>query len=428
MTERVGWHAIQERLKGKGDINMNVLIRLVIGVAVVGLGATNSVAQGSRARSGYYVVSNNGNAPHTASVFKLDPSTGKLSLEKVLHTGGKGNSHSRFAGEQTIAISADGSCTFLADELSSDIAAYGSFDGKEIGRYKNAKLNAVSNPIWGDAFLTLAENGPGTVLYATYASSNNLAVWTINHDCSLSLANIYPLQDYSQNQYGGGLMSMTVSPDGTTLLGSYGADIVNDQFVGYVESWAISGTTLTDNGAVLITVWPKGVSRIFATNDNNVVVMDTISTGLEDKGSTAVVTANLPGFTNQKLWTLAHEGTSGLALSPDAAAGSGCMYVAATGVNGDGGRVYGARFTESPLKITKVNKSEETPEWPVSLQLITNKGNGGGVYAQNSYGNPTDAIDVHTADSHCKVKFASHTNIPVQGGGWDGIRSWAPPE
>jgi len=133
---------------------------------------------------------------------------------------------------------------------------------------------------------------------------------------------------------------------------------------------------------VEIGVWPKGVGRISVTDDVSLAIMPTISNGLDDKGYTAVVTANLPGFKNQKLWVLANNGTSDLVLSPDAAAGNGCMYVSQSSTAGgpDSPGILGATFTENP-----------------------------------------------SASSSCRVRFVSHNSIPTgQNGGLDGITSWAP--
>jgi hypothetical protein len=397
-----------------------LLLGWMFATMVVVLGAACS------AQTGYHVISNDGSHPNTATVFKLQPATGNLSLETVLSTGGLGNDHSTISDfSATIAASPNGSCLFVADELSSDIAAYATPAMNEIGKYDNSQLNAVTNPTWGDAFMTLAENGAGTILYATYGGSNNVAVWAINKDCSLTLANVYDLENLGD--YGGGLVSMTVSPDGSTLVGSWGAgeNLTNS----YVGSWTISGTTLTDNGPVLISVWPKGVGSVSVTNDGSVAVMPTISNGLFDNGETAVVTASLPGFTNQKLWILADNGTDGLVLSADAAAGKGCMYVSQNIVAGGTGSpgVLGATFNESPLSIVLVNTA--IYEYDGRLQPITNKGNAGGVYGLSPYGSPSghSAIDVYSASANCALKFVSHNSIPTgQNGGFNGITSWAP--
>ncbi len=216
----------------------------------------SNIAQSGGVASGFYVVTNDGiPQPNTASVLRFHRPTGSFSVEKVLQTHGLGNHQSNIDAQQLVTISADGSCTFVADEDSSDIAAFASFKTK-VGKYQSGELNAIVTGGYG--WMTLAENNAGTILYATYGGSNNLAVWTINNNCSLTLENIFVLQNLGS--YGGGLIGLTVAHDDSTLLGSYGQGIVNGNFQSYVESWAISGTTLEDNGAVqAITAWPAGV-------------------------------------------------------------------------------------------------------------------------------------------------------------------------
>ncbi len=167
---------------------------------------------------------------------------------------------------------------------------------------------------------------------------------------------------------------------------------------------------------------------IHPTKDGKVVVMDIISNQIDGDDTTGAVTASLPDFTNQKLWSIGPKrGTNYVLLSPDAAAGNGCMYLASSGKAKTPGGVSGAIFTESPLNITFVNKKYYASyKREDTLALITNKGNGGGVYAINGGGNPGYAIDLYEAGSTCKVRFVSHTNIP--NGGWDGMTSWASPQ
>lgn len=380
-------------------------------LATILLVATCAICSTAQQR-GYYVMSNDGTVANTATVLKLDPKSGQLSVSGAFHTGGQGG-YENSDGEVTMATSPDGSCIFVADVVSSDIAAFSRVG--RVGRYSSSDLVA-------DHELVLAENPSGTILFAGYFGSENLAVWTINSDCSLSLANVYPTNGP------GGLQNLTVSRDGTVLLGTFGASYPTS----YVDSWAISGASLVDNGPVLIEPWGNGVSKIAVTNDDKMVLMSIISNSLIGTDS-AIITANLPGFTNQQMWVFEQAGAVDLAISQDAAAGKGCVYLAENGVingsaEGQPG-IIGINFQESPLDLAATSKthSPDGTSAPRAIQRISNQGNGGGVYALTTPA-PGYSVEVYSVDANCQTNYVSTTLLPHQGDVSNLIISWAPPQ
>lgn len=373
---------------------------------------TCSIFSTGQIQRGYYVVSNDGSAPNTATILKLDVKHGQVAPWAVLHTGGQGGNQNT-DGEVTMAISPGASCIFVADVISNDISAFSRT--RRVGMYSNSNLVAANE-------LVLAEDPLGTILYAGYSGSENLAVWTINSDCSLTLANVYPTNGPQ------GLENMTVTPDGTTLLGTFGASDPTS----YVDSWTISGTGLVDNGPVLIGPWENGVSKISVTNDNKMALMPIISNSIIGPDS-AIITADLPGFTNQQIWEFDQAGSVDLAMSQDAAAGKGCVYLAENGVgDGNGGwidppGIMGVNFQENPLQLSAASKasSPDRTSAPRAIQRISNRGNAGGVYALTT---PAQgySIEVYSADTECRTKYASTTLLPNQGSINNLITAWAP--
>ena len=157
----------------------------------------------------------------------------------MLKTGGTGNSFSMVE----MAIAANQSCVFLADDTSNDIAAFtGPSRGDafaKVGNYSNVGLSV------GGA---LAISKDGLALYSINSWSLNLSHWNINSDCSLS-----HVQDYvplGSNGWGG--VGLALSPNGTFLL--YSSN-------GYIESFGINADhSLTDNGPSYFDTFPQCAS------------------------------------------------------------------------------------------------------------------------------------------------------------------------
>jgi hypothetical protein len=328
-----------------------------------------------------YVLTNDDSNANTATLFNLN-TNGTLSPVEVLQTGGVAVEGGYFAGA-TQVISPNPGCIFVADGDSNDIAAFSLANhSAKVGNYSNPSLQGASN-------MPMIANQAGTLLYAAYELTSNLGVWTINSDCSLTLANVYPT--------GGYLGSMALTHNGKYLLVVY---VVAKE----AGAFAISGSTLTDKGTVNTTA---EVTSIVVTNDDKMVVM---GTGYFSLAST-VVTATLPSFTNQKRWVLGPGySAASISLSPEALAGNGCLYIGNTG-SGHVGRagVTGVMFTEDPLNLTYVNNvTSSRAQYLGAVVDIENTGNGVGVYAAEVPG----YVGVYLADSACNVRLASETQDP----------------
>lgn len=342
------------------------------------------LATAALAQSPYYVLTNDEGTANSATLFNLNPKSGSLAEVLTLQTGGSSYTGGFYAAE-TQVITPGAKCVFVADGANpTDIAAFSKATHyAKVGNYSDAQLSAGDN-------MPMIVNRQGTLLYAAYAASFNLAVWTINSDCSLTLANVYATTPF--------LGTMAITHDGQYLLATY-------QIVNKVGSFTISGSTLTDNGAIKA---PADLSGMAVTNDDTLVIM---GTAYSKSHPSDLVTATLPNFSNMQVWKVGPGYSAGsIALSADGAAGNGCLYIGNTGSgNARQSGVSGVKFTENPLAFSYVNIAlSPQADFVGTVKTITNTGNGGGVYAAESAG----YIGVYAAGSNCGVKLVKETADP----------------
>jgi 6-phosphogluconolactonase (cycloisomerase 2 family) len=205
----------------------------------------------SFAQSPYYVLTNDDNLANSATVFNLDPTNGNLTEVLTLQTGGEALGGGYY-GSETQIITPDAACIFVSEGGGTpDIAAFSKATHySKVGNYSNSKLGGGTN-------MPMIANAQGTLLYAAYETTSNIGVWTIEPDCSLSLANVVGSSDF--------LGSMAITHDGKTLVAGY-------VIVKKIGSFSISGSNLTNNGAVKALAQP---SAIAITNDDQVVIIGT---------------------------------------------------------------------------------------------------------------------------------------------------------
>ena len=211
---------------------MQILFKTLIqlGVFVTAFGLLPDLhAQGTGSLpTGHYVVTNDDiyRAPNRATLFRLNQSSSKLDELKSLGTGGWGLGGGSFGTtQQAFAAVGTNLCVFVSDPGSDDIGAF-NFETK-VGDY--------SDFTGSGAYTGISLFTHGTTLYAAYSASVNIGIWTINSDCSLTLANA-PLNTPTFAPVNG----MAVAPNGDTLVVTYAKQ--------KVDSFAISGTTLTEKG------------------------------------------------------------------------------------------------------------------------------------------------------------------------------------
>ena len=215
---------------------------LALTAAAVATGSLTLQAQD--AGTGNYVVSANDiyRAPNSAGAFRLVGSS--LLAAPTLQTGGWGIGGTYFGtNAQAIATVGSNVCVFVSDPGSDDIAAFnaGGFSNRQ-------KIGNYFDPSGSGAYLGTTLVTRGSLLFVGYTATVNIGVFTINADCSLTLANAA-----SHTPIPAPVDGLAVSPDGTTLIATYG------QSEPGVGSFAISGTTLTPKGPYNTTVGTAGV-------------------------------------------------------------------------------------------------------------------------------------------------------------------------
>jgi hypothetical protein len=186
---------------------MRKLIAVLVNIVLVALLGSMSFAAKS------YVVTNNDNpSGNSVTIYALDSASGTLNHLLDLPTGGLGSNGGYFAtvGVGAVATGPVG-CLYAYDSGSSDIAAFhvdlGTLDIVKVGNFSNPGLLSA----YPGGSLALTPNSK--FLYANYPTTENLAAWKINSDCSLTLLAIYTAS-VGPDLYDG----MKVTPNGKSLL------------------------------------------------------------------------------------------------------------------------------------------------------------------------------------------------------------------
>jgi hypothetical protein len=202
------------------------------------------VLRAQDAVAGQYVITANDiyRAPNSASVFKLIGSN--LVNAPALSTTGWGIGGTYFGTTaQAVIGTATHVCLFVSDPGSDDIASFtagGFATPVKVGNYHDASGSG--------AYIGTSLAARGALLFAAYTASNNIGVWTINSDCSLTLAT-----PASSTPTPAPVDGLAVSPDGRTLIATFA------QTEPGVGSYAIGGTTLTPKGPYNTTAGTAGV-------------------------------------------------------------------------------------------------------------------------------------------------------------------------
>ena len=156
--------------------------------------------------TGYVVVNNSNPTANSTSAFKVS-AEGTLSPLATLLTGGEGGAV--YYGQPGIAMENNAHCLFVADQDTSDIAAFqGPSFKRKLPNFTNPQLNGSYDGI------ALAVDPAGKFLYTAWTASRNLAVLEIAPDCSLSLVG----NPVSQPDIVDGL---TLTHDGKVMVVSY---------------------------------------------------------------------------------------------------------------------------------------------------------------------------------------------------------------
>ena len=299
-------------------------------------------------------------------------------------TGGSGSGDGFGSQPQQVIVkSGTAICIYVSDgngqaSAPNDIAAFEK--STKVGNFSDPQAN-------GDAFgLGLAAIPNGKVLYASYTDDSELGIWTINADCSLTLDDTIAAH--------GTVDGMRVSPDGKTLVVSLPVG------PGEVDSYAISGTTLTekgpypttnDSGGVDITADSKYalVTEAGVVNTAEVEIFPINSDS--SLGTGTDITLQNAGDEPGSIW-----------LSPD---GKFAYMGVTSSDTPEGITVTALNFDESTLSLTlnclvTLNNPDDELEFAGQVATITPSGHGGGLYV-TEVGSPSAMALLQIQSSGC---------------------------
>jgi len=344
-----------------------------------------------------YVVTNDDNcdaASNTSSIYTLNTTTGALKLAKTLQTGGLGNCGGFFSGAQS-SITQDTKCLYIADGLTSDIAAFKVPALTKVGNYTNAAVNGN----YPGGSMALTPNGK--FLYVSYGGTFNIGAWQRNADCSLTFINAYVAKAGADTY-----SNLVVDPSGKGL-------IVSVTDLQALELFLIDQTTgaLTDLGFTDLTqvsgcaangCFPTGIDitkgelAIVATGYNNAVITQLSPSKPYFTKVTYVDLSSVTLVNDETVWLSSAAYKTGV----------GPVYF---GFSGDGVDPYGvmtASLSSSGITIgpstqittspsTLIGMTESTGNWMVVSewynQLQTFKINGDGTLTPSPQGPVVDA-------------------------------------
>jgi len=232
-------------------------VTLALILMIAGLSSGLLLAQDAATPRFAFVANNVYRAANSASVFQL--TGGSLLGMPALETTGWGLGGTYFATKQE-AVTKMGSnvCVFVADPGSDDIASFSGVTSSpvKVGNYVDASGSG--------AYLGTTLVVHGSNLFSGYTASVNIGVWTINSDCSLTLAS-----PASNAPTPAPVDDMAVTPDGSTLIASYA------QTTPGIGTFAISGSTLTPVGSYNSSA---GTAGIDITKDGKYAVVGEFAT------------------------------------------------------------------------------------------------------------------------------------------------------
>jgi hypothetical protein len=295
------------------------------------------------------VLTNDDNpSGNTATAYHLDTTSGNFTLVKTLTTGGFGLGGGFFAATGT-AIVSNGSCVFVADTGSDDIAAFSS--ATNFGHVTpNVGIPGMFSANGAGGSIALSPNGK--LLVSGNSGTLNISLWSVGAGCVLS-----HVADYVPNAGADTFSPVAFTPNGVGVVvpvidfEAVEGYLVQNSPPALLDKATLDFTTLAD--CQNLGCFPTGMDF---TNDSSVIVF-----GNASGGQNSVLTANVSltkGLFNPLNWTL--DPVPGGTINPNVpyfskngAAGNGELYIGMSGfsTNGPSGEVT-TMFKESPLSIT----------------------------------------------------------------------------
>jgi hypothetical protein len=247
-----------------------------------------------------------------------------------------------------------------------------------------------------------------TLLIAGYTTTNNLAVWTVNSDCSLTLESAA-----SNTPVNGEIDGMGIAPDRHTLVVTHASNSVN--------AFAITGSTLTLKGTYGTGGGTAGVD--FTADSRYVLIGDytSVDTQLD---VFPIHTDGTLGADDYYVFTQGGRDSNNVLISPD----SSVVYVS----NSDSYQVTTLTLTPTApagqrLSFACVSAPLTNPGFMYAGGIATAEptGKGGYLYVAES-GSHNGVALMSIPDNGCPVEVSgSPTAIP--GSGWSNTLAAYPP-
>jgi hypothetical protein len=384
-----------------------------IAVVLVGVGLLE-VAAAAQGTSQYLLTNDDAveaNPPvNTTSVsFYSIGSTGLISLQKTVYTGGYGIGGGYFGANRLAVLnSGDNQCVYASEAATGDIVGIA------------VSTLAVTSSTFGSANDTGTSNGIGLTmngqyLYASYTDVSNIGTFQIQPNCSLSFIN-----DVSAIGLQGGFIDAMVA-HGNILVVTYGD--------GSIQSFNISGGTPVSNGdeqnstAAIAANGATYPSAIDITQDGHYAVFGDTSTATVIEVSDISSGKLTPTKVNQTAFGIS---SSNLMLSPDET----MLYISGT----QGDRIVAAFFDKNTGQLSGGCASDlllgYSSHWSYigGLALESTTGNGGGVYAAE-FGAPSTIamVEVNSSGGQCSLREAPRSpRLDPNSGGLLSIGTFPP--
>jgi len=377
-----------------------IKVTSALALATLALGLSSA----SFAASSYAITNNDNPSGNSASVFKAAATP---VLTKTLTTGGTGLGGGYFAAPR-VGIENNAACVFVTDSGSGDIATFSKATGfAKVGNYSNGSL---AGDVYG---IGVAASSDGKYLYAAYSATLNLAVWTVNSDCSLTLGPIASEADY--------VAPIALSSDNKALVVSQ----PNNQAL---DTWAVPALTEI-NSVSLSSISACSSTGCYVTG----IDISNVSGGnaVVEAGNATLsgpyyVQATLNTTTGISSSSVTNNAlsSSGLAniesplFTKGGAAGNGILYFGAAGFGSGypaGVAVTTFNGTSATYNSAAVNSSAYYASNPALIQLGSNLNTGKGVWQAYYDGNNGNNYITYAVLSGTTLTYGTHP-VEITGG------------
>jgi len=355
-------------------MNSSRLFRTLAAVTIL----ATLLTAGARAQS---VITDNDPDRTTNTATWMELSGGVLVSHATLTTKGWGLGAGAFGtNAQAVAKVGSNMCIFISDPGSDDITAFNATT--YVGQYTDFSGSGA----WTGIALAVH----GTTLYAGYSASVNIGVWTINADCSLTLA-----RGASATPTWAPVDDIAVTPNGATLIATYGYQ--------NVDSFAISGATLIEKGPFTTVGYTAGID---ITKDSKYAIVGDFSANQTEVEILPINANSTLGATDNYVIAQGGLDSNNVWLSPDQTLlyVSNNVSIQITTLNFKESAGTGKRLTFDCL--TRLNTTGRAVNYSGGLATEAASGVGGYLFV-TEVGNPSGIALLKLTKGQCPAEVSS---------------------